>query len=172
MTRKGKMKFIKIIILVAAIGATSNAVTAANLTPDLVQCANIKSEKQRLQCFDDYIDKYSTKIAGDITIVSEPKATEIEDKAELVSSFGQAHLYSNKEREFDEMTSTVKSARKNLHKKWEIELENGQVWVEKGGDKRAKFSEGDPIVITRGIMNSFKLKKVGTKRRIRVNRTL
>jgi len=166
------MKFIKIIILVAAIGATSNAVTAANLTPDLVQCANIKSEKKRLQCFDDYIDKYSTKIAGDITIVSEPKATEIEDKAELVSSFGQAHRYSNKEREFDEMTSTVKSARKNLHKKWEIELENGQVWVEKGGDKRAKFSEGDPIVITRGIMNSFKLKKVGTKRRIRVNRTL
>jgi len=166
------MKLIKIIILVATIGATSNLVTAANLTADLVQCANMKSEKQRLQCFDDYIDNNSTKIADDITIVSEPKATKIKDKAELVSSFGQAHRYSNKEREFDEMTSRVKSARKNLHKKWEIELENGQVWVEKGGDRRAKFSEGDPIVITRGIMNSFKLKKVGTKRRIRVNRTL
>jgi hypothetical protein len=166
------MKLIKIIILVATIGTNSNLVTAANLTTDLVQCANIKSEKQRLQCFDDYIDRHSTKIAGDITIVSEPKETEIKDKMELVSSFGQAHRYSNKEREFDEMTSTVKSASKNLHKNWEIELENGQIWVEKGGDKRAKFSEGDPIIITRGIMNSFKLKKVGTKRRIRVNRTL
>jgi TRAP-type uncharacterized transport system fused permease subunit len=46
MTRKGKMKLIKIIILLATIGATSNVVTAANLTPNLVQCANIKSEKQ------------------------------------------------------------------------------------------------------------------------------
>ncbi|TWX73710.1 hypothetical protein [Colwellia sp. C1TZA3] len=166
------MKLIKIIILVAIVGVISNFVTAANLTPDLVQCANMKSEKQRLQCFDAYIDKNSTKIAGDITVVSEPKTTEIQDKEQLISSFGQAHRYSNKERKFDEMTSIVKSARKNLHKKWEIELENGQIWIEKGGDRRAKFSEGDAIIITRGIMNSFKLKKVGTKRRIRVNRTL
>lgn len=166
------MKIIKIIILVATIGATSNLVTAANLTPNLVQCANMKSEKQRLKCFDNYIDKNSTKIAGDIIIVSEPKATEIKNKEELVSSFGQAHRYSDEEREFDEITSRVKSARKNLHKKWQIELENGQVWIEKGGDRRAKFSEGDHIVITRGIMNSFQLKKIGTKRRIRVNRTL
>jgi hypothetical protein len=46
------MKIIKIIILVATIGATSNFVTAADITPNLVQCANMKSEKQRLECFD------------------------------------------------------------------------------------------------------------------------
>ena len=70
------------------------------------------------------------------------------------------------------MTSTVKSARKNLHKIWKIELENGQNGTEKGGGRRAKYSMGDPIVIARGIMNSFQLKKIGTKRRIRINRAL
>ena len=59
-----------------------------------------------------------------------------------------------------------------MHKDWEIELENGQVWLQKGGDKRAKFSDGDSIIITRGVMNSFQLKKIGTKRRIRVRRIL
>ena len=158
--------------LIATVGLINNVATAANITPDLIQCAKVKSEKQRLQCFDDYVDMYTTKIADNITIVNEPIRSEIQDKKKLVSSFGQAHRYSNKEREFDEMTSVIKSVRKNLHKKWEIELDNGQVWIEKGGDRRAKFSEGDTIIITRGIMNSFKLKKVGTKRRIRVNRTL
>jgi hypothetical protein len=58
-----------------------------------MQCANITSEEQILQCFDNYIDRHSTKIVDEIVIVSEPKATEIEDKTELVSSFGQAHRY-------------------------------------------------------------------------------
>ena len=44
--------------------------------------------------------------------------------------------------------------------------------MEKGGDKRAKFSAGDTVVIERGIMNTFQLKKVGTKRRVRVRRIL
>ena len=90
----------------------------------------------------------------------------------MISSFGQAHRYSKKEREFDELTSTIKSVSKTLQKEWKIELENGQVWLQKGGDKRAKFTEGDTVIIVRGIMNSFQLKKVGTKRRIRVSRIL
>lgn len=42
----------------------------------------------------------------------------------------------------------------------------------KGADRRAKFYQGDPIVITREIMNICQLNKMGTKRIIRVNRTL
>jgi len=171
------MKLIKIVILVASVAVTLSCFAAASLTPDLIKCANFKNEKQRLQCFDDYVAKNSMlkqDIAAekDVAIVAELITKEAQSKENLVSSFGQAHRYSEKEREFDEMKSIIKSVKRNLHKKWKIELENGQVWIEKGGDKRAKFSEGDSIVIMRGIMNSFQLKKVGTKRRIRVHRVL
>ena len=171
------MKYIKIVLLVACVIVTSNAVKAANITPDLKKCASINNEKQRLQCFDDYIIKISAlkhdniTPKADVAIVSEP-TSDIQKTENLVSSFGQAHRYSKKEREFDEMEAVVKSAKRDLRKNWKIELENGQVWIEKGGDKRASFSEGDTIVIVRGIMNSFQLKKLGTKRRIRVRRIL
>ena len=148
------MKYIKIVLLVACVIVTSNAVKAANITPDLKKCASINNEKQRLQCFDDYIIKISAlkhdniTPKADVAIVSEPKS------------------------DIQKMEAVVKSAKRDLRKNWKIELENGQVWIEKGGDKRASFSEGDTIVIVRGIMNSFQLKKVGTKRRIRVRRIL
>ena len=172
------MKLINIMLLVASFTVASNFASAENLTTDLIKCTNLKNDKQRLQCFDDYVVKDTTlleeKISPEIdsAIVSKSVSTDTKSKENLISSFGQAHRYSNKEREFDEMNAIVKSAERNLHKKWRIELENGQVWMEKGGDKRAKFSAGDTIVIARGIMNTFQLKKVGTKRRVRVRRIL
>jgi len=172
------MKPINIILLIACFSMTSKFVAAEYLTPDLLACANVKSEKQRLQCFDNYIvqnktlpsDKISSKTHTTTPVESVTPDAQSEEK--LITSFGQAHRYTNKEREFDEMESIVKSAKRNLHKKWKIELENGQIWIEKGGDKRAKFSQGDSVVIVRGVMNSFQLKKIGTKRRIRVRRIL
>ena len=172
------MKTLLLKLLVVSIAITSQIVTAADLTPDLIKCSNLKNDIKRLQCFDEYIVKSSTKKQTMLTNKSstikanQPITSKTENKEELISSFGQAHKYSKKEREFDEMKSTIVSATKNLHKKWKIELENGQVWIEKGGDKRAKFSAGDSVIITRGIMNSFQLKKVGSKRRIRVQRSL
>jgi hypothetical protein len=183
------MKIIKTIILLTSSLAFNNYVVALELAPDIKKCAKIDIETKRLQCFDEYVVKITSskeniissnniKNTEDITSPQEQSVTvdvapskEINEEV-LISSFGKAHRYSEKEREFDEMTSVVKSAKRNLHKKWKIELENGQVWIEKGGDKLAKFSAGDPIIIIRGIMNSFQLKKVGTKRRIRVNRIL
>tara|TARA_R110000787_G_scaffold152335_4_gene266206 strand:+ start:234 stop:752 length:519 start_codon:yes stop_codon:yes gene_type:complete len=172
------MKLLKILLLVTSFAVTSQFVAAKNLTPDLIKCTNIKNDKQRLQCFDHYVVKNTALVQEKITpaavtaIEKKSATTAIESDKSLISSFGQAHRYSNKEREFDEMTSIVKSAKRNLHKKWKIELENGQIWIEKGGDKLAKFSAGDSIVIVRGIMNTFQLKKVGTKRRVRVRRML
>jgi hypothetical protein len=183
------MKTIKTIILLSSCLSISNYVAAFELAPDIKKCAIIDNSAKRLQCFDEYIQNYSpvkeemtfsnnVKNTGDTSTKQEQPtpivivATKEQTEEKLISSFGQAHRYSEKEREFDEMSSVVKSAKRNLHKKWKIELQNGQVWIEKGGDKLAKFKEGDSIVVMRGIMNSFQLKKVGTKRRIRVRRIL
>ncbi|AWB59385.1 hypothetical protein [Colwellia sp. Arc7-D] len=171
------MKNLPKLLIASYVVFISNMASAENLSVEIVQCSEMKNNQQRLQCFDSYVAKNSTlnsenKIDSTSKLEVSTINTKAEGEKELVSSFGKAHRYSEKEREFDEFKSTIKVASKNLHKDWEIELENGQIWLQKGGDKRAKFSDGDSIIITRGVMNSFQLKKIGTKRRIRVRRIL
>ena len=152
--------------------------SAADVLPDqLTTCAAIVKNKDRLACFDDVVAsaKLNVKVSGNELTrrngsSAQPPIKKAVSTNALVSSFGLAHLYSEKERAFDELTSTVSSAKRNKRGKWILTLENGQVWFEKGGDKLAKFVEGDSVVIKRGIMNSFRLKKIGTKRVIRVAR--
>lgn len=165
------MKNLPILLFVSCVVFISNITKADNLSIEIIQCAELKDKKQRLHCFDNYVASNLTETVGGQNKTKE-LAIAAEPQSELISSFGQAHRYSEKEREFDELTATIKSVSKTLQKEWKIELENGQVWLQKGGDKRAKFSEGDSVIIVRGIMNSFQLKKVGTKRRIRVSRIL
>ena len=153
------MKKLTLLLLASSVVFVSNITKANNVNIEIIQCAEIKDNKKRLQCFDNYVAKSLTAKEQNNTKHSNPIKTPVADtqtESELVSSFGQAHRYSEKEREFDELTATIKTVSKTL--------------LQKGGDKRAKFSEGDSIIIVRGIMNSFQLKKVGTKRRIRVNR--
>lgn len=167
------MKKLTLLLLASSVVFVSNITKANNVNIEIIQCAEIKDNKKRLQCFDNYVTKSLTAKEQNNTKHSNPIKPPVADtqtESELVSSFGQAHRYSEKEREFDELTATIKTVSKTLRKEWKIELENGQIWLQKGGDKRAKFSEGDSIIIVRGVMNSFQLKKVGTKRRIRVNR--
>ena len=168
-----KMKKLTILLLAPCFVFVNNTTKANNLNIEIIQCTEIKDNKKRLQCFDNYVAKNLTAKEQNKTKHLNPikaPAANTQTDSELISSFGQAHRYSEKEREFDELTAIIKTVSKTLRKEWKIELENGQIWLQKGGDKRAKFSEGDSIIIVRGIMNSFQLKKVGTKRRIRVNR--
>ena len=169
------MKNLPTLLFVSCVVLISNITKADNLSIEIIQCAELQDNKQRLHCFDNYVAKSLTaKDQNKAKNVNPIKTTVVDTQteSELISSFGQAHRYSKKEREFDELTSTITSVSKTLQKEWKIELENGQVWLQKGGDKRAKFTEGDSVIIVRGIMNSFQLKKVGTKRRIRVSRIL
>ena len=145
------MKIIKTIILLSSCLAISNYVAAFELAPNIKKCAIIDNNSKRLQCFDEFVlnellvkeevvPSNNAKIIKNTVSKQEQTtpivivATNEQTEEKLVSSFGQAHRYSEKEREFDEMSSVVKSAKRNLHKKWKIELQNGQIWIEKHFD--------------------------------------
>jgi len=151
-----KYMFLSLILVVNLSQATSIT------NPKLLKCKEISENIQRLKCFDDAM----------ATVTKPPKSAikkEISNNT-LESSFGKTHINTKEEDEFNTIESIIKSAKRNKRKKWVLELENNQIWMEKGGDKMASFKKGDSIIIKRGIMNSFKLKKIGTKRRITVKR--
>ncbi|SEL34855.1 hypothetical protein SAMN05216262_109113 [Colwellia chukchiensis] len=167
------MKYLKSLLITTTLMASFTS-SAAAIAPELLRCSKLTDNTLRLQCFDKYMQRVSSIAANNTAKNKQPPKTSVKAEAKneekLIASFGHAHRYSEQEREFDQLTAVVKSAARNLKKQWNIVLDNGQVWREKGGDKRAKFAPGDTIIITRGIMNSFQLKKQGTKRRIRVQR--
>ncbi|NQZ81426.1 MAG: hypothetical protein HRT52_10470 [Colwellia sp.] len=140
------------------------SIAATIPTPSLLKCSEIKNDIQRLKCFDNTF----------ITMTKSPQLVikkDISSNNEILeSTFGKTHLNTKEESAFNEIKSVIKSAKRNKRNKWVLKLDNDQIWQEKSGDKMARFKEGDNIIIKRGIMNTFKLKKIGTKRRISVKR--
>lgn len=139
---------------------------AQEISDELLKCDEIKDDVKRLNCFDMYI----VKNKKNLEIKSNKQELSKANIDNLTSSFGVAHKYTNEEREFSEITATITSVKRNKRNKWIITLDNDQIWHEKRGDKHAKFIVGDEVIIKRGMMNGFKLKKLGTKRVINVMR--
>jgi superfamily I DNA and RNA helicase len=63
----------------------------------------------------------------------------------------------------------VAKATQNQHKQWTMTFTNGQQWKQVGNDT-FKLKVGDKVTISRGFLNSFNLKKVGSNRMIKVKR--
>lgn len=68
------------------------------------------------------------------------------------------------------ISSTVSAIKEAAYGELIITLENGQQWRQIGSDG-ITLKEDDNVVISRGVFNSFLLKKEGQNRSIRVKRT-
>ena len=186
------MQIKKIIIIVSFWSTWS---FAQPISEALKQCAMITSNNERLVCFDklakshDHIKKFKqdlnksnqiTKSANTQTI--EPlvtvkpqinKSPILEDKKTtktLLANFGREHIKSKEVQEFDKVEFIIKSAKLSLRKQWRLTFQNGQVWHAAEVVKGLKFKKGDVVVIRRGVLNAFYIKKKGSKRSIRVKR--
>ena len=71
--------------------------------------------------------------------------------------------------EIDEIEATITDLSKSSSGKFTITLDNGQVWRQTS-TSTMRISEGDAVVIERASLGSFKLKKAGTKRSMKVKR--
>ncbi|MEP4300084.1 MAG: hypothetical protein ABJ340_10495, partial [Paraglaciecola sp.] len=67
------------------------------------------------------------------------------------------------------ISAVITSVKLGPYKKYAIQLDNGHIWKQTD-DKRLKLSKGDNVIIQRGALNSFFIKKDGMNTRIRVKR--
>lgn len=182
-------------IIIIAFSLWTTVVSAQTLTDVLQQCATINSDSKRLLCFDNAVKNILlTKPAEQVQSQTQPLAKEPEAQiapslavktpntppAEQVlaskplktleSNFGREHLKSKEVQEFDQVEFVVKSAKLSLRKKWRLIFENGQVWHATELATGIKFKAGDVVVIRRGVLNAFYIKKKGSKRSVRAKR--
>lgn len=167
----------------------SSASIAANAEMNaLQQCAKITNTQDRLICYDavaavknDLLmvaaEPVATKEAKKAVIkanavaqTSPVKSEPVASKEQLVSGFGNEHKVAEEQRNFDQVSFVIKSVDRSLRELLQIEFDNGQVWHQTDNDKRAKFSVGDVVVIKRGVLSAFYMKKAGSHRQVRVKR--
>jgi len=171
------MRYIKFLMIsVAAILAFNSYATS--IESHLQRCVGINNNNQRLACYDAIVQvnkKKSSKavvekhplsqvIAKSNRIVVAPTATPL-NKIQLTKQFGQK---AKPQQMAEQVEFTIKLAKLNARKKWRLTFENGQVWQAK--ESGLLLKAGSQIVIKRGALNSFLLKKKGANRSIRVKR--
>jgi len=175
--------------------ALPSAVIAAqsdNLSEAVHQCVKITNDQQRLACFDRLVQpaiKPSVETISEVTAVATVTATAVakSDKAQTqdnaqtevqiqkkqdIDEFAQEHLVKTPEmlaKEVNSIELVISELTKLIRGEWKITFDNGQKWRQKG-NTRIKLKVGDNVIIEKGALGVFYLKKVATKKRIQVKR--
>ncbi|WP_372761456.1 hypothetical protein [Pseudoalteromonas sp.] len=164
----------KLLSLLVLLSAPTLAATTIN-EQALQACSFIENDFNRLLCYDNTVaGKPLTKPASNKTLtpsdaaVAAPVAAAT-PAANKKSEFGLEHKTIAKENN-SSINSAVATVKEAPYGELIITLENGQQWRQIGSDN-IQLAAGDNVIISRGMFNSFLLKKEGLNRSIRVKRT-
>ncbi|WP_440875063.1 hypothetical protein [Thalassotalea sp. PLHSN55] len=146
-------------------------VMASSLSSQLSACVKISDGKERLACFDQAMATTKTvaaipekKATPPVNVAAEPAETKPLTKAE---NFGQEHKQVSQG--LDQLELTIASIKKNSYGQYRLVSENNQVWQQKDSS-HLKLRVGDKVIIKRGALSSFYLKKPESNRSIKVKR--
>lgn len=138
----------------------------------LQACSFIENDFNRLLCYDNTIagkpltqnqkKSAQTNVKADTATATAPIATKTKE-------FGLEHK-EIAENGDESITSMISSVKKAPYGELIITLENNQQWRQIGSDS-LRLDKGDTVIISRGMFNSFLLKKADQNRSIRVKRT-
>jgi len=149
----------------------------------LQACSFIENDFNRLLCYDNTVaGKPLTKPSEKKTLTPPKAVTNVSPNvsapvaavsksapAAIADDFGLEHKEITKDKD-ENITASVSSVRKAPYGELIITLDNDQQWRQIGSDS-LKLKESDTVVISRGVFNSFLLRKDGQNRSIRVKRT-
>ncbi|TMO07560.1 MULTISPECIES: hypothetical protein [unclassified Pseudoalteromonas] len=140
----------------------------------LQACTFIENDFNRLLCYDNVMaGKPLSKPAAATQSLQNTSPASVVAIANTTKTkngdFGLEHKEIAKEND-DEITAAVSSIEEAAYGELIITLDNGQQWRQIGSDSM-RLKTADTIVISRGVFNSFLLKKDGQNRSIRVKRT-
>ncbi|MEL0634286.1 hypothetical protein V6237_16020 [Pseudoalteromonas carrageenovora] len=174
-----KKQLLSLLVLISAPAFAAQEINVQALQA----CSFIENDFNRLLCYDNTVaGKPLTKPSEKKTLtppkavtnitpnVSAPVAA-VKEKAPVAKAddFGLEHKELTKDKE-ENITALVSSVKKAPYGELIIKLDNGQEWRQIGSDS-LKLSESDTVNISRGVFNSFLLRKEGQNRSIRVKRT-
>lgn len=166
-------------ILSLAISGLSLSVAAneaVNLNVAIQKCAKLSNDQEKLACFDKLAKPETEVLAIDI-VTKETQPSTLQNKKQLVESedisdFGQEHLDKTAEQKAQEVNHIeleVSQLTKLIRGEWKITFKNGQVWQQKN-TTRFNLHIEDRVIIEKGALSSFYLKKADSNRRIPVKR--
>jgi len=143
----------------------------------LQACSFIENDFNRLLCYDNTVaGKPLTKPSEKKTLTPPKAVTNVSPNVSApvaavskADDFGLEHKEITKDKD-ENITASVSSVRKAPYGELIITLDNDQQWRQIGSDS-LKLKESDTVVISRGVFNSFLLRKDGQNRSIRVKRT-
>lgn len=172
----------QLLSLLVLISAPTFAAQEINVQA-LQACSFIENDFNRLLCYDNTVaGKPLTKPSEKKTLtppkpvanitpnVSAPvAAVTASAPAAKGDDFGLEHKEITKDKD-ENITALVSSVKKAPYGELIISLDNSQEWRQIGSDS-LKLKESDTVVISRGVFNSFLLRKDGQNRSIRVKRT-
>ncbi|WP_293646889.1 hypothetical protein [Thiolapillus sp.] len=118
-------------------------------------CRSISNDSERLACYDRYALALDKETA--------PPTTE-EQKA----AFGLPQK--SPAENLHDISSRISKVETASRGKRILILENGQTWRQVGSSSQPRLAAGDTIVIEKGALGSFVLKKQGSNRSLRVKR--
>lgn len=134
-------------LLLAALLLSAAAANADSLTKQLRACATIKSDGERLACYDTL-------------------GNSLDQRAE--QNFGHEQQRIAEEAP-DSINAAITSVQAGAYGKLVLALDNGQVWRQ-SDSARVNWSQGDKVLVERGLFGSFFMKDADGGRKIRVRR--
>lgn len=121
---------------------------AETVNEQLQQCSQFSDDKKRLTCYD--------KLAGNLQQHAEKQ-------------FGQEQKQAIEEAP-SSITATITKATEGAHGKYLFTLDNGQVWRQAGSSSRSIWRGGEQVIVERGALGSFLMRKKTGGRSLRVKR--
>ena len=191
------MRKITLLLTLALTSVATSASAATTLAGQLIACRGEVDSLKRLVCYDGVAAALQQNAKSDTELpaasavavpvtnantkspatnnsaVATAPSTTIGNAPQAITvnaedSFGQEAKL--KSRQVDEVRFVVKSVSLTPHKKLRLTFENGQKWEQKDTSRFGKVLPGDEVIIKRGALNAFYLKKPSANRTIRVKR--
>ena len=90
-----------------------------------------------------------------------------------VQNFGSESIEAKADQQINELNQvvfTIKSLKKTVYGRWNIIFNNDQVWKQVSSDA-IRLVVGNKVEVSKAALGSYKLKKIGSNRSIRVKRS-
>lgn len=148
----------------------------------LAECQTLSSQAKRLKCSEQLLSAYENYFvkqglplldakSAPVTSASAPikVKTEHSEIKQAAANFGlEQKILAKKRQELASVSAKVLKVRKDAYGKLTLILDNQQIW--KLAEKGLRLSKGHQVVIERGALGAFYLKKQGSSRKARAKR--
>ena len=170
-----------LVLLVSVLPFSAFLAQAETVGEALAKCSETKNSLQRLVCYD-RVEKQVNRLSGAQAgiPVAMPKASnapavsaerrrvETVSQAPKEKQFGLEHKVKT-ETLADTFAGKITKIAKTARGKFVLTFNNGSVW-QQTTDTTLKVKEGETVIIERGLLGAFYLKKEGINKRMKVKR--